>query len=299
MKNLRQAILEADSRLGRYDPLERILLFDDFDRGLNGWQTYFPDYDGWDDYQGRYAPVEPLNEILEKSVDRAVRVDRRLPIGPRGLPMLSSPASGGAYGTGSGIQSLKIPTLPYAGYKAFAQKRIGSPWRGKFRVECTFALEVEAAALYLTFDVMDLHRAAGPTPQRWWPALRYHQSEGGRRVQTWQYHQGAKGVKDGPWEDIPNGSQEFGGGDPPGGGRWHMLRYTFDLGRHELTDLACDGREFPVAGLPPGPRPPLEGWRASTDKCSGLIGTAFGVEASVDQRCSLYLESILVSGTIG
>lgn len=29
----------ADSRLSKYSPLKRILFFDDFDEGINGWCT--------------------------------------------------------------------------------------------------------------------------------------------------------------------------------------------------------------------------------------------------------------------
>jgi hypothetical protein len=296
--SLRAALLRSARDLSRYDPLERILLQQDFAQGFHGWQTYFPDYDGWTDYPGRYPPVEPLQEILEKSRrDPAVRIDRRLPVGPRGVPMLSSSpsaASGGAY-------ALKVPTLARIGSKVFAQKRLGSPWRGQFRLECYFAFEAacDVAALYLTCDVMDDPGPGQPRggSGRWWPAVRYLNVERGELVQKWQTHQGGAGVKDGPWQDIPAGAQALGaaaGGLPP---PWHYLRFTFDLARHEYLDFYCSGREFPVAGLSHRPDPPLAGWRASTDKCPGLIGTGFGVETATDKRCFLYLDSVLVSAT--
>ena len=309
--SLRTALLRADADLGHYDPLERILLWQDFAQGFHGWQTYFPDYDGWEDYPGRYAPVEALQAILEKSRrDPTVRIDRRLPVGPRGVPMLSSPA--GSRASRAGAYALKVPTLARAGHKAFAQKRLGSPWRGKFRIEACFAFGSEAGAapsppadvgaFYLTCDVMD-HTGGSPAEGaqagRWWPALRYLNSDRGKCVQKWQYHRGGVGVKDGPWADIPGGEQPLGarGSDSPS--PWHYLRLTFDLARHEYTDFACEGQEFAVAGLGHHPEPPLSGWRASTDKCPGLIGTGFGIETAADQRSFLYLESLLVSGTAG
>ena len=33
----RRALVSADTRLSRYNPLPRILFFDDFDEGVNGW----------------------------------------------------------------------------------------------------------------------------------------------------------------------------------------------------------------------------------------------------------------------
>ena len=87
---------------------------DEFDQGFNGWQTYFPDYDGWEDYPGRYEPVEPVKSIVDESRrDAQLRVDRRIPTGPRGIPMLSTLSSWdvGTYGSWSGCYALKILPL--------------------------------------------------------------------------------------------------------------------------------------------------------------------------------------------
>ena len=59
---LRKALLRADPLLSRYDPLERLLMHCDFDAGIHGWQTYFPDYDGDSDYPGRDPHFQPLDE---------------------------------------------------------------------------------------------------------------------------------------------------------------------------------------------------------------------------------------------
>ena len=37
MENVVQAIRHADPRLGKFDPLHRIIYFDDFDEGYNGY----------------------------------------------------------------------------------------------------------------------------------------------------------------------------------------------------------------------------------------------------------------------
>lgn len=309
---LRAALLRADPRLSRFNPLERILHFDDFNAGQHGWQAYFPDYDGWEDYPGRYQPVDAVVQAIEKAKrDPKMRIDRKLPFGPRGVPMLSSLTSWdvGSAGSLSGNYALKVPTLPQAGSKVFAQKRLGSPWRGKFRVETWFCFKADPAdfrlgetdirALYLTFDVMDLHhvRADGQEPKRWWPALRYHNAENGQLVRRWQANAGSEGVKDGAWEYLDDGQQDLGYNRAATKYQWNYLRFTFDLARHEYVDFHCHGKEFNVKGRRHDPHPPLEGWRASTDKCPGLVGTGFGIEAASDKRCFLYLDSVVVSAS--
>src|SRR5690606_25892362 len=44
--NLRRALIQADARLSRYNPLPRILFFDDFDEGINGWCELLGNHDG-------------------------------------------------------------------------------------------------------------------------------------------------------------------------------------------------------------------------------------------------------------
>lgn len=313
-EDFQRALIRADPRFSRFDPLERILHVDDFNQGQHGWQGYFPDYDGWEDYPGRYQPVDSVLQAVEKARhDPAMRVDRKLPFGPRAVPMLSSLTSWdiGSAGALTGTYALKIPTLPLAGSKVFAQKRLGSPWRGKFRVETWFCFKADPAdfelgetdirALYLTFDVMDLHhiKDAGQTPRRWWPALRYHNAENGKLIRRWQANVGAEGVKDGAWEYLDDGQQDLGYNRAATKYQWNYLRFTYDLANYEYVDFHCHGKEFAVKGRRHAPQPPLEGWRASTDKCPGLIGTGFGIEAARDKRCFLYLDGIVVSASEG
>ena len=294
-----------DHRLGRYQPLEHVLTYDDFDEGFHGWHAYFADYDGWVDYPGRYPPVSPVTEMVarERSGDD-VRFDRRFRIGKRGLPMRSSLSYwDGTCGLMSGTYALKIPTLPEKYDRTFAQKRMTSPWRGKFRIETYFCLktdprdfelgERDIRSMIVSFDVMDR-----PPDEnvRWWPSIRYHNAENGEFVRTWQViTTGSKGVKDGPWTDLADGYQDLGYNRAPTKYQWHYLRVTFDLAEHVFVDLNCYGKEFKVAGIKNVPEPRFEGWRGSTDKCQGLVNIGFGVEAGADKRCFLYLDSVLIS----
>jgi hypothetical protein len=310
---IRQALLRVDPLLSKYNPLERILLANDFDRGFHGWQTYFPDYDGWDDYPDRYPPVEPLSEIIERSKhDATMRVDRRLPLGKRSVPMLSSVTSWdlGTYGAFDGNFALKIPTVPVAGAKGFALKRLTCPWMKKFRIECYFTYKAEPSdftlgeldirSFFVAFDVMDLHHAIEPgqQPVRWWPAIRYHNAEDGNLVQRWQANfSGSEGVHYGPWTYLEDGYQELGFNRSPTKFQWHYLRFTFDLERHEYVDLHCFGKELDVAGRKQVWDPPLSGFRASTEKCPGLIAPNIGIETNSDKRCYLYLDSVVASAS--
>ena len=47
----------GDPRLSRFDPLSRVIYFDDFDRGMNGWTTLVGNYeDSLDDHDARPTP---------------------------------------------------------------------------------------------------------------------------------------------------------------------------------------------------------------------------------------------------
>ena len=43
---LRLALLRSDPGLSRFDPLSRIIVYDDFDRGLQGWTSLIGNYEG-------------------------------------------------------------------------------------------------------------------------------------------------------------------------------------------------------------------------------------------------------------
>lgn len=311
--SFRSALRSSDSVLGKYEPLEKILCVDDFDTGQHGWAPYFPDYDGWDDYDGRYEHVEPLNTIAERTHRGTIdnRTDRKFPIGPRAIPQISNLPMWdvGTYGSWNSY-ALKIPTLPRAGHQGVALKRLANPWHRKLRVETYFTHAAEPSdyrlgesdihSLFVTFDVHDPYRVAetGKQPRRWWPALRYLNHEDGRLVQKWQaMYSGSKGSFDGPWDDIANGRQQLGFNRAPTKFQWHYLRFTFDLSTYEYVDFNCYGKEFDVGGRTHVFDPPLVGWRASTDKAHGLIGAGFGIETNSDKRCFLYLDSVVVSAS--
>jgi len=307
---LRRALLGTDPLLGRYDPLERLLSVDRFEDGFHGWQAYFPDYDGWEDYPGRYSPVEPVSDMLAKAQRQNLRIDRKPPVGPRAVPMISSLTSWdvGTAGAWDSCYALKLPTLPVAGHKGLMVKRMGSSWTGLFRIETWFTFkaepndyrlgETDAHSFFLAFDVMESHavRKEGREPVRWWPAVRYLNALDGKLVGRWQANfDGSEGVLDGPFTDLPDGRQDLGFNRSPTKYQWHYLRLTFDLARREYVDFRCGDQEFDVAGRTHSHN--LSGFRASTEKCPMLVNAGFGIQTNADKRCFLYLNSIVFSAT--
>ena len=309
-KDLRQALLRTDPLLGRYDPLERILLAQDFEDGIQGWQTYFPDYDGWDDYSERYPHVPGVVRKLEQTRDPKTRWDRRLPIGPRPVPMLSSLTSWdiGTNGSWSGTYALKIPTIAKAGTRGVALKRLACPWRGKFRIETYFTYkaepsdyrlgELDVRSFGVLMDAFDLHhiRREGLKPMRWNPGICYHNAQDGKLIQRWQVNlEDTPEFGERPY--LPDGRQDLGFNRAPTKYQWHYLRLTIHLAKHEYVDFHCYGQEFDVAGRKPTWDPPRVGWRDSTDKCPGLLLVSFNIVTNSDKRCFLYLDSIVISAT--
>lgn len=309
--SFRNALIQSDALLSRYQPLDHLMVVNDFNTGIHGWQTLFPDYDGWNDYPERYPPVEPLSQILENSrQNQSLRVDRRIPVGRRGVPMLTSMTSWdiGTQGTLNGTYALKIPTLARRGDKGLAVKRLTQPFGGLLRIETYFTYkadpvdfrlgELDIRSFFLAMDVMDAHDhiPSGTNPVRWWPGVRYYNAHDGKLVQQWQAMlKGSEGVMDGPWDDLPDGQQSLGFNRSPSKYQWHYLRLTIDLDQHEYVDFNCYGKEFAVKGLNHTMTPPLTGFRASTDKCSALAAIIFGVEADQDKRCALMLDSLVIS----
>ena len=90
--NDRRAILNADPRLSKFDPLPRIIFYDDFDHGMQGWTQLIGNYEGTlDSMLPAYADLRP--------------------------PMLSSGTmwDTGTAGSMEGTYSLKLATRPQAG----------------------------------------------------------------------------------------------------------------------------------------------------------------------------------------
>ena len=118
--------LLANPRLSRFDPLERILCYDDFDAGLNGWTGLIGNYE------------DSLNTMLPDYRD----------LRP---PMLSNLTmwDTGTAGSMEGTYALKLATRPQAGGLSVGIKRHTFRALGQVQLECYFAFKPEASKLKL------------------------------------------------------------------------------------------------------------------------------------------------------
>ena len=117
----------SDPRLSRFDPLPRVIYFDDFDQGLNGWTTLVGNY-------------EDSLETMTRSYARHQQ------------PMLSQIThwDSGTHGSFDGTYALKIATRAVPGERNTAIKRITFRKASRIRVETYFAFKPEAAELKLS-----------------------------------------------------------------------------------------------------------------------------------------------------
>jgi hypothetical protein len=288
--DVRAALLSADPRLSRFNPLERIVMYDDFNRGLNGWVELIGNYlgsldhwrDAWrvrDDVEAG-DPVRAANLLLS---------DCR-------PPMLSSATMWdvGTHGALSGTYALKVATRPIAGHLAKALKRITWRRRGRLQCELYFTFHPEPSALDLgegdvrtfgiSYDIQD-------DEHRYWPAIRYLNAENGVPVRRWQYHAGGDRVVhlEG-FEDVPGGSgnDELCYNEIATKQNWHYLRWLIDLETRQYVELECNDRVYDLRGTGHTPLSPYPNLRT-------LLNLGFWVEAGADRRCFLYVDSVLLS----
>ena len=127
MDPIQRAILRADPRLSKFDPLPRILFFDNFNDGMSGWNVLLGNY------------TESL--------------DRRLPeYKLMTTPMLSNVThwDGGTHGALDGSYAMKIATRPIRLAQTVALKRLTFPKACPIQLECYFTFKPEASELKLS-----------------------------------------------------------------------------------------------------------------------------------------------------
>src|SRR5437763_4224677 len=115
----------GDPRLSRFNPLERVLVYDDFNTGTHGWVELLGNYDGQSNLD---------------TVDDHMRDFRP--------PQLSSCSffDVGTHGAMSGTYALKVATRPEAGHTAVAIRRLTMAGRGRVQFEAFFTYKAEAAS---------------------------------------------------------------------------------------------------------------------------------------------------------
>lgn len=283
------ALRLADPALSRFDPLPRIIAFDDFDRGFCGWTQLVGNYeDTLDAMHPGYA--QHTQAMLST------------------LPMWDFGSHGGI----DGSYALKIATRPQAGARNVVIKRLTFRRRGPIRLEFYFTFKPEANELSLSeTDVRSVgflyDLQTGDRDGDAWrimPHLRFLNALNGEHVQKWQfkrrtepfapvgsanktvthYHLAPEG-----WEDIAGGGQKLCYNEIPTKVNWHYCRFDFDLATMQATGLACNDRELDLGGFDSMRIPAMRNlW------C--MLNLAFFVETDVDKRASLFIDSVCLSG---
>lgn len=287
---LARSMQKLDPRLGRFDPLPRIIALDDFDRGLCGWTQLVGNYE---------------NDL-----------DTMLPGYAQHLsPQLSTLShwDAGSHGGVDGSYALKIASRPRAGAQNVTIKRLTARKAGPIRVEAYFTFKSEASELKLSeADIrsfgmlLDLQGGdqVGEGGQRVMPHLRFLNARNGEHVQKWQFKKQAMPVQpigtdgktishyhlaDEGWDDLPGGEQRLCYNEIPTKVNWHYLCFDFDLATMRCTGFRCNDRVFDVSGFDSLRLPAMRNlW------C--MLNIAFFIEADVDKRCFAYLDGVCISG---
>jgi|SRR5579859_236500 len=268
----------------RFDPLPRIVFYDDFDLGLQGWSELVGNYEGTlDSMLPEYRDLRP--------------------------PMLSNGTmwDTGSAGSLEGLYALKLATRARAGHLAVSIKRATWRHRGPIRLEAYFTFKPEATELLLSeldvrafgvlFDIQDAE-------YRWMPHFRYLNAVAGEQRAQWQFKRqrepfapiGGSGktrshfhLAPTGWEDVPDGRQLLCYNEIPTKYNWHYLRVDLDLATRAMTRLQCNDRVLALAGVGPMMIPAMSNlW------C--MLNVAWWVETDVDKRAFLYLDSVALSG---
>ncbi len=272
-----------------FDPLDRILIHDNFDRGLQGWTGLIGNYEG------------SLDSMLPEY--REMR-----------NPMLSNLTvwDTGTDGSLTGTYAMKLATAPLPGALAVGIKRSTYRHLGPLRWESLITFKPEASELTLSssdvgafgllFDLQDVDTKT-PTPHRVMPHIRYLNADGAERYEKWQFKQQPRALHDiggsgetrshfhlGPdnWEDLPNGQQRLCYNEIATKHNWYYLRLDFDLATMSFLEFQCNDRIYDCAGVEPLAIPAMPNlW------C--MLNLAYFVETNSRKRSFLYIDSTLLS----
>jgi hypothetical protein len=291
----------ANPGLDRFNPLGRILSYDDFDRGLNGWTELLGNHDGDLDH------VRPSFRDLR----------------PPQLSTLSF-FDIGSHGPMTGTYAMKLATRPLAGHTACAIKRMTLVGEAPVQLEMYFAVKAEARqglgvygeqdwdgnrdlseADFGSFTISnDIGRLDGT---RYHCALRYINADSsGNLVQRWHAKTSLQPtskmqlrgetpsgdfhtVDERDWRPVIDGDRALCYNEVPTKVNWHYLRWLVDVGggrsvELQVNDHVMDLRDVEVPTYPEH----YEGLR-------GLFNLLLDVQSTRAVRNLLFVDSALVS----
>jgi hypothetical protein len=297
----------GDPTLSRFNPLERILVYDTFNTGTHGWIELLGNYDGRSDLD---------------TVDDHMHDFRP--------PQLSSCSffDIGTHGAMSGTYALKVATRPEAGHTAVAIRRLTMAGRGRVQFETYFTYKAEAAS---EENRADRQAGAGVWDGNTHPSesqfgaftvatdicdgVRYHcvvrylnTDLDNRLRQQWVYpvvpeptprehlegkvklHRTADFTAPNPEDWHPFGEpQELCYNEVPTKVNWHYLRWLIDTSTRSNVELQVNDRVFDLRDVPVPP------YAETYGSLQNLLNFYVSARTHTNVRNFLYLDSVLVS----
>ncbi len=285
--------------LSKFNPLPRILFYDDFDQGINGWCELIGNHDG------------NLDRV------RAVMADLR-------PPQLSNCTffDIGSHGSISGTYALKLATRARAGHMCQNIKRMTFAAPGFVRFETYFTFKAEqlfgggggwdgnADPSELNFGDFTFSNdvCEGDDGLRHHCALRYlNTTEQGELAQLWMYktsvQPSTKMVMSGmvspnwdyhvvhpnDWQPVPGGFQPLCYNELPTKINWHYLRWDFDTRLRRNVELQVNSQTMDLREVPV----PVYDHRYKA--LNNLLNFCVDVRTHKDVRNFLFLDSVVVS----
>lgn len=305
--------------IDRFNPLSRILTYDVFNHGYNGWLALMPNFTQAPDFDVRYS-------IVDKTQFPPV--------------MLSSATYRypGTHGAMSGAYSLKISTRPVAnryeeppapGSLGHAIKRLSIPSADKTlcQMEAWLTYTAEQDRVSGSEDLAGISeksiRAFGTAfdiqegDHRFFVGCRYLNSVNSNLKQKWQYIQ-ASDVSDPDWtygnegewarrgidpmwygrrypdgthdgfKDVPGGEQKLCYNETDCKINWLYFRLLFDIGKRQYVEVQAQDRTYDLRGKEITLVPAYK-------RIDGLLNPLFWIENDTNRRVFLYLDSVLIS----
>lgn len=304
-------VIALDAGLNKYQPLKKIICYDDFDKGLNGWMDLHPNYVG-----------KNFNTLRYSHVDKT-----------QWGPLMLSSASfrlSGTHGSMDGTYSLKLSTRPVAnpyteapapGSLSHGIKRLTTHLpKGLRQFEMWYAYTPEQdrqglseqamRAFGVFFDIQD-------DDYRYFIGARYVNAVNGEMVRRWQIFQ-AKDVTDVEWaygveddwckmgidamwygkryadgstdgfEWVPDGYQDLCYNESDDKINWGYLRLLIDTEKREYVELQSGTKIFDLRGTKPTLTAPYA-------RIKGLFNPSIWVENDTDRRVFFHADSIVIS----
>ena len=292
----------ADPRLSKYNPLKRILFFDDFDEGINGWCTLIGNYnDSLDDIKPMFRDLRPAQ------LSNCTFFDI------------------GTHGSVGGEYALKLATRPRPNHSCVLIKRMTFAKRSLVQLETYFTYKAEAVfddtlkgalpfdgnyhpseAMFGDFTLgNDINE--GPDGKRYFCSLRYVNTDPeGNYVRKWFYKtsvqvttkmqiDGTPTPKDlhaqspDDWKEVPGGDFALCHNEVPTKINWHYLRWQFDLETRRNVELQINDRVMDLRDIP------VPAYEETYYSCDRLLNFFFAVRTHLPVRNFLFFDSVLVS----